>query len=376
MLLSKKKRQLLLQKVINTIPNSKRQRSRGKFRPLSFTFDREMTRLFPFLIFLVFVSACRENSTPRLDSNGNSIKTNPIDSINELIKSKPNNAILYFERAKEHYAEHDLASALSDIGRVLKLDSSKADYYIFLADLKLLNKQSRESKDALLKAHKVEPKNVNALLRLGELYMIVEDYKTSFEYLNQALQLDIHNAMGYRLKGFNYKYAGDTAQAISSFRTAVEQDPNDYDSYMQLGLLFSIPLNPLALDYYDNALRINPTSIEALYAKALHLQNVNRPREALAMYDQIIELSPPYYKAYYNKGFVYLELLEKYDSAALFFSTAIEKGPENFYPAVYNRALANERMGKLKEAESDYRQTLKLNPQYDPAALALTRLGK
>jgi tetratricopeptide (TPR) repeat protein len=335
-----------------------------------------MKRLFPLLLLLTFLFACRENSTPRINSDGVAVKIDPLDSINALIKSEPNNAELYFERAKEYYAKRNLISALSDIGRVLKLDSSKADYYILLADLKLIGKQSRESKDALLKAHQIEPKNINALLRLGELYMVVEDYKTSFDYLNQALQIDIHSATAYRLKGFNYKYAGDTAQAVSSFRTAIEQDPNDYDSYMQLGLLFSIPLSPLALDYYDNALRIKPSSAEALYAKALHLQYIENPREALSVYDQIIELNPQFYKAYYNKGFVYLELLNKFDSAAYFFSMAIEKGPEDFYPAVYNRGLSNERLGKFKEAESDYRQALKVNPQYDLAAIGLSRLGK
>ena len=60
--------------------------------------------------------------------------------------------------------------------------------------------------------------------------MLVEEYESSFRYLNEALKVDIHSATAYRLKGFNYKYAGDTVNAVSSFQTAIEQDPNDYDS--------------------------------------------------------------------------------------------------------------------------------------------------
>lgn len=325
------------------------------------------------MVMVTFTLAGCQDNTSRLDTNTNE-QNNPFDSINALIKGEPNKADLYFARAKLHYEHRDLASSLSDIGRALRIDSTRTDYYLLLADLKLINKQSRESKDALLKAHHIDPKNVDVLLKLGELYMIVQDAEKSFEYLNLALQLDVHNATAYRLKGFNYKYLGDTLNAVSSFQTAVEQDPDDYDSYMQLGLLYSIARHPLALDYLNNALKVNPSSIEALYAKGLFLQNTGEPRKALLAYDQIIGINKEYFDAYYNKGYVYLELLNKYDSAAAEFTKVLEFGPPEHFAAIYNRGLACERAGKLKEAEADYRLALKYNPQYDPAALGLSRI--
>ena len=302
--------------------------------------------------------------------------SNPFDSVNSLIKESPSESILYFKRAILHYDNKDLSSSLSDVGRALKLDSSNADYYVLLSNLKLLSKQSRESKDALLKAYKVEPGNLEVLLRLGEIYMLVEEYESSFRYLNEALKVDIHSAMAYRLKGFNYKYAGDTVNAVSSFQTAIEQDPQDYDSYLQLGLLFSVPLKPIAIDYYNNALKVRPTSLEAMYAKAMHLQQIGESRSAINLYNDMIKLNKAYFNAHYNKGFIYLEQLSKYDSSSQAFTDAITNGPKDYFQAVYNRGLARERAKDFVKAEEDYRLALQINPQFDPAAQGLTRLGK
>jgi len=324
---------------------------------------------------LAFLISCQENNTSRLDTNaGEQTASSPLDSINSLIKESPNAHELYFERAKLHYGSKDLASSLSDVGRALKLDSGRAEYYILLADLKLISKESRASRDALLKAHKISPDNADVLIKLGELYMIVRDADASFTYLNKALKLDVYNAKAYRLKGFNYKYLGDTANAVSSFQTAVEQDASDYDSYLQLGFIYASIEHEIAEDYFKNALSVRPESIEALYALGLHYQTTGRPREAIEAYHQITDLNEAYWNAYYNIGWVYLELIHAYDSSAQFFTKAIQYGPQNYYEAVYNRGLCYERQSKLAEAEQEYRSALKMNPQYDAAAHGLSRV--
>jgi tetratricopeptide (TPR) repeat protein len=322
------------------------------------------------------ISSCDENNTARLDngSREQAAQNDPFDSINNVIKERPNDADLYFERAQMHYAERNVASSLADVGRALRLDSLNPDYYILMADLKLINKESRDSRDALLKAYAIDPTNVDVLLKLGELYMVVRDADASFKYLNEALKEDVYNATAYRLKGFNYKFLGDTLNAISSFQTAVEQDPEDYDAYMQLGLIYAEVGQPLAEDYFNNALKVRPQSIEALYAKGLFLQTQDQPREAISVYDNILAINQDYFEAWYNIGYVHLEMLQNFDSAAYNFNQAIATGPRDYFTAIYNRGLSREREGNLKQAAEDYRAALKINPQFDLAARGLSRV--
>jgi len=322
----------------------------------------------------VFVVGCQESNTAKLDDGQTQSEVTPFDSINALIKQDPNNPDLYFQRAKMHYEARDLATSMNDVGRALKLDSGKTDYYLLLADLKLIAKESRDSRDALLNAYAINPTDIDVVLRLGELYMIVQDADESFRYLNEALLLDKFNSTAYRLKGFNYKYLGDTTKAVSSFQTAIEQDPNDYDSYLQLGLLYSTIGHEIAEDYYNNALKVRPQSVEAHYAKGLFYQTIGRSRDALNTYDDILEITGEYFDAWYNKGYVYLVQLQEYDSAAQQFSKAIQFGPQGYAEAYYNRGLSYEQMGELKKAEADYREALRINPQFDLAAQGLGRI--
>lgn len=346
-----------------------------RVRPFRFKFGTMKKHIRLVLLSLAILTACGQGETARLDEKpNNSGYTSVFDSLNTLIKTDPSNADLYFERAKAHYVNRDLASALSDIGRSLKLDSSKAEYYLLLADMKLIEKESRASRDALQKAYKIAPNNVDVLLRLGELYMIVNDAEASFKYLNEVLKIDVYNARAYKLKGFNYKFLGDTAKAVSSFQTAVEQDPGDYDSYLQLALIYSTVGHEFALDYYNNALKVRPNSYEALYAKGLFLQSTNQPREAIEVYNEIIKLNPDYFDAWYNIGYVYLELLNQYDSAAIHFEKALETGPRGYKEARYNLGLSFEKAGDLKTAEAHYREALRIDPQYDLAANGLSRI--
>lgn len=334
-----------------------------------------MIRIGSYIIIAVIVlTACQESNTAKLDTGTSRSESTPFDSINALIKENPNDPLLHFERAKMHYDARDLVTSMNDVGRALKLDSTNTDFYLLLADLKLIAKESRESRDALLKAYEVDPTDIDVLIRLGELYMIVRDADESFRYLNEALRIDVYNADAYRIKGFNYKYLGDTTNALSSFQTAVEQDPADYDAYLQLGLMLSEQGDEVALNYYDNALDVRPNSVEALYAKGLFLQTLERSREAIDTYARIMEIAGDYFDAYYNTGYVYLTQLSKYDSAAYQFTQAIEYGPKGYVEAYYNRGLCYEQLEATEQAAEDYRAALKINPQYDLAAIGLSRV--
>ena len=84
------------------------------------------------------------------------------------------------------------------------------------------------------------------------------------------------------MKGMNYKEIKDTAKAISSMQTAVEQDQTYYSAYIQLGILCAAQKNPLAVQYYKNAMRIQPNSTEAWYDLGKYYQDVKDWAQATA----------------------------------------------------------------------------------------------
>jgi tetratricopeptide (TPR) repeat protein len=90
------------------------------------------------------------------------------------------------------------------------------------------------------------------------------------------------------MKGSIYKESGDTARAISSLVTATEQDNAFEDAFYDLGIIYAARKNPLAMEYYNSALRINPTNANILYARAKLLQDLGKIDEAIVEYESMI----------------------------------------------------------------------------------------
>ena len=212
----------------------------------------------------------------------------------------------------------------------------------------------------------------------SEIDILLRNYPTAMKQINRALRKNQYTPKAYFLKGQLYRETGDTTLALSSYKTATEVDPNYYDAFMALGLLYTQSKNDLGRQYFDAAIAIKPKSIEAWYGKAMFLQESGyrdavRYQQAFACYDTILKIESGFSAANFNKGFIHLEYLQHYDSAATFFSQAITQYPE-YYQAFYNRGLCNESLGNREQAERDYRQALALMPTFDEAAIALNRV--
>jgi tetratricopeptide (TPR) repeat protein len=255
----------------------------------------------------------------------------------------------------------------------LNIDSSKSVYYMTISDLYFLGNKTGKSKLALERAISLDAKNVDAMLKLAELYLYVAKHDKSIEYINMALKVDMYNSKGYFMKGMNYKELKDTAKAISSMQTAVEQDQQYYQAFMQLGILCAAQKNSLAVQYYKNAIRLNPKSTEAIYGLGKYYQDIEDYANALTTYKSILdyEQNP---NVHYNIGAIHLGNTRKYDLALTHFSDVIKIDPK-YTDAYFARGVTYEKMGNKKSAIADYQACLAISPDYQLAKIALQKLG-
>ncbi|MEM9024283.1 MAG: tetratricopeptide repeat protein, partial [Bacteroidota bacterium] len=130
----------------------------------------------------------------------------------------------------------------------------------------------------------------------------------------------------------------------------------------------------LAIAHYDNAIALQPTSIEAHYNKAKFMQEHGRAAEALKEYEIILKINPDHFPAHFNIGYVYMIYLEEYEQAVDHFSRAISYAPDKYYEAYYNRGYAYELMNNKVEAEKNFRTALAIKPDYNLAAKGISRV--
>ena len=308
--------------------------------------------------------------------------TSPVDSValairsvEQRIVSSPGDAALYVERAKLYMSIDSLKLAINDVQRAVALDSNDVEKRILLGNLYYTTVQVDKATTQFDRALVLQPENTEALLRLAEIKLVLRDHKGSIDLVNKALRKDPNLAKGYYLKGWVYMELGDTATAISSYRTATEQDPQDYQSFLQLGLLSAGKDDPLALQYLNTAIELRPFSVEAHYAKAMFAQEHGKDSLALETYARIMAIDSNNALAPYNSGYVRMEHLNDPGRAKADFSKAIALNT-NYYPAWYNRGVAMERTGQLDSAAANYQIALRIEPGFTEAAVALDRLAK
>lgn len=313
--------------------------------------------------------------TAHTDSLMKVLNSPELKAINQKILENPNNADLYNERARIYLSLKQNEEAVSDAKRAIRIDSTKAEYYLTEADIFFAANETRNSKDALELIVKKFPTNTEGLLKLGELYYLVKQYDNAFAKINDALKINVNLAKAYYLKGSIYKETGDTAKAISSFETAIEQDNKNYGAFLDLGLIYGARKNTIALEYYDNAISINPARTDGLYAKAKLLQDLDKTEEAIALYNRILKTDSLHEFSLYNIGAIELEVKKDAKAALEHFTKAINANPK-YAEAYFARGVCYQELKDRNNAFADYNMCLQLKPNYEPAVEALNSLGK
>ncbi len=299
-----------------------------------------------------------------------------LKELNEEIRSSPKNPDLYFERSGVKKRMGRIDPALDDIGRALRLDSTRSVFHQRKAALHFRQQDVKNAVKEYRKAIALDGENIEALVGLAEIYLATRQYQKAIDYANEALKVDQHHPRPYTIKGLVHQRTGDTAKAISSFQTTVEMDPENHSAFLQLGYLMAAQDRDLAIEYYNSASRIQPKDPRPVYNKGYYLQDQGEYDRAIETYKHLIhEVDSGYVDAYYNIGYIHLVYKDDPRKGLNWFDKALDLAPD--YPeALYNRGLCYEKLGKRDSAIMDYRSALnEKEGNYRDAARKLQELG-
>lgn len=330
-----------------------------------------MNRLLYFIIALILIFGIMSCNGSKNKERISSIPQE-LAKLNEQIEKNPKNSDFLYQRSQYYYKKEKYSEALSDINKALEFNK-KTDYYLLLSDVYLMTGKIKEAKSLLLKTSDNYPDKIDPILKLARLHLVVKDYNQAFVYLSKAHQMDKNNADAFFLQGLACLETGDTNKALNNYQLAVDRNQNHFEAYMQLADLNSLKGNKIALAYYDNALRINHQSKDALYARALFCQNNDMADNAIDTYQRLIVIDPNFKYAYYNIGYIYLVYIKDFKKAEDYFTKAINCD-KNYYEAWYNRGYSYELAGDFVNARKDYQKTLKIEVNYPKAIDGMNRL--
>ena len=327
------------------------------------------------LLLLIFSSCGNENSADQKEIQTGDSAFVMLNDLNKKIESDPDNADLYNSRARVFLMQNQFDLALKDIHKAVTLSPDNPEYYLTLSDVYILMGKTDNCRDALNKVLTLDPKNNKAFLRLAKLNLIIKEYKTSMDFIGKALEVEKVNPQAYFTKALVLLETGDTVKAVEDLKRAVDQNQNYFEALVQLGELYSIRKDKMAADYFNNALRIQPGSVETLYMLGMFYQETGQYDQAIKTYTTLSKVDTSFRNAPYNCGYISLVYLKDFKKAVTYFSAAIEKDP-GYFEAFFNRGYAYELDGDYQKAAEDYHQSLSIETNYDKAIEGLNRLDK
>ena len=223
--------------------------------------------------------------------------------------------------------------------RVPARDPSAAWILADLGETLRLMNQDEEALDALNRALELLPTDASARATRAAVYMTHGAHTRANRDIDRALQLDPKSAFAHAVRGQILYDTRDFSRAVSAFETATELDPREARYLSMLG--------------------------DALWM-------AGRLQGASIAFDRSLELQPDYSAALVRKGALMATSGDKEAGLALVNrALAIEKGQ---YPhALTVRGRIQNDLGRVDEAEADFRQSLELDPRQP---LILAELGE
>ena len=295
-----------------------------------------------------------------------------IDALTEAIHASPQDIDLYLQRSEIYYEREAYEQAVRDLAMVMKIDSTNLRAHHLLADVYLDSYQSGLALQTLQRATALYPDSIRTKLKLSEFQLILKQYDPALNTLADIMKIRPGDPEALFMLGMVYRDQGKTDLAIGAFQSAVERNPDMSEAWVILGDLMDRTQNPLAGQYFDNAIKVDPKNVAAWHAKAYYLQNNDRLTEALEIYRHIHTLDFQYPEAYLNAA-ILLIYQDSLDAAMQELVILKEIDPANA-AAWFYIGKVHQFQGNVQTAEAAFEQALRLDDGYDQARDALQEL--
>ena len=219
------------------------------------------------------------------------------------------------------------------------------------------------------------------ILKLLNPYMLaVESYNKHEKTTALALIQDCIHYPNGKFKAWGYLLWSDVLMDDHRYEEAIQKCKQAIDihrkspfiyAYVNWGEALRLEKDPAAQAKFEEALRINPDSAEALNGLGNVLMDSQQFDEALPIFERATQVDPKFGRAYTGWGWALSEQPGKQDEAIAKYLKAIEIDPTDAY-AYVNLGVARRAQGDQEEARRDYEQAMRIDPQN---ALAYNDMG-
>jgi len=284
-----------------------------------------------------------------------------------LLQSQPNNGEYLFYLGENYFKNDQLDKASESYQKAIELNATNPFGYVGLGKMQWYNNKLTEAKATFYKATALAAgKNATVLMKIAEVYTQADEknFTEALTLLNQAAKLEPKNPEVYIYIGDVYLEQNMGTDAITNYEKAGSLDPKSVRAILRQGQVWNRARNyDAALKKYKEASLIDSSFAPAYREKAEIYYRAAKYNDAVAQYKRYLEINNECgalgrYAAFLNIAKMYKESIE----AA---TKAMECDPNNIYLYRYK--------GRSEYETADYVNGLKsMNTFLEKAATNTT----
>ncbi len=238
----------------------------------------------------------------------------------------------FLRRAEYYQAEGLTKHALAQLNRAVKAAPDLAEPRLCRAEC--LRRQGRldEARQDLEIALRQAPGNPEPCVLLAQTLAAKCEYPAALRALDRAELIDGSWHRIHLIRGDIFVAGGNAADALGSYRRAVELAPENVEALMSLAFILldqgEAGEDGEALDLARRALVLAPNCVDARLVRAIALANRGQAEKGLTELNRACRISPDHVRARLERGAAFLRL-NRMDEAFADFSWVVAREPEN-----------------------------------------------
>jgi Tfp pilus assembly protein PilF len=218
-----------------------------------------------------------------------------------------------YERAVEgtariHLRQGNAAQAVAYVEPIARRWECNLRLQAVLANMLIEANRVDEAEQVARKALKRDERSVPNMLALANASLRRGRHELADAILEQVVTVDSKNHDAHYMIGVRHKAEGRAAQALESYRKAVELNPDFVEARMALGLQYMAAGNyVLALQQFEALSRLAPTLV-AVHLNLGDAYRANRRfQDAKKSLDAALRMKELLPEAHFNLGLMYME---------------------------------------------------------------------
>lgn len=302
------------------------------------------------------------------------LSTNPqaaLERFQTAIKINPKLASAWKHRGDALFQLERYRAAIFAYEKALQTDSDNPQIWQGRGEALYRLERFEAAITAYDKALQLDPQNPIVLNRKGRAQYKLELYADALATQEEALRIKPNFVNAMKDRGVALLGMGRHEDALVALNNAQTFDPLNPELWQTKALVLQYMNQPQeamrlyqeAVEAYDKTVQEEPNNITAFLDKANVLTKLQQPQQALSAYEQALKINPDSHLAWLGKGNT-LFSLRQYPDALTSFDRALKLQPKS-YLTWHNRAsLLRDGIKDLPEAIASYDRSLEINPNF------------